>query len=103
MTRAGIRLDHMAHPRVGQGLFEAVLLFLGEARVLDGARDVHAAGDIFYEEMGAVGLVRSQVAAVKRCDRRKSLRERAGRRQGAIAAHAIAGGPESIALYLGTR
>src|SRR5690242_321490 len=101
MTRAGVSLDHMVYPCVGQSLFEAVLLFLGETRVLDSTSDVDTAGYILHEEMRAVGLLRGQIAAVKRRDRRKSAWKRAGSSQGTITSHAIACGPESITFDVG--
>ena len=73
VTCAGISLDQMVHPCLGQSLFEAVLLFFGETRVLDSTGDIDTAGDIFHEEMGAVWLVRGQIAAVKRRYRGKSI------------------------------
>src|SRR5216684_4336290 len=103
MARAGISLYQMIHPCLGQSLFEAVLLFLGETPVLDSTGDVDTAGHIFHEEMRAVWFVRGQIAAMKRRDRRKSTRERAGSGQGRIAAHAIACGPESITFDIGSR
>jgi hypothetical protein len=72
MTCAGISLDQMVHPCLGQSLFEAALLFLGKTRVLDSTSDVDTAGYIFREEMRAVWLLRGEIAAVKRRDRRKS-------------------------------
>jgi hypothetical protein len=47
MTCAGISLDQMVHPCLGQSLFEAVLLFFGETRVLDSTGDIDPAGYIF--------------------------------------------------------
>jgi len=102
MACAGISLDQMVHPCLGQSLFEAVLLFLGETPVLDSTGDIDTAGNIIHEKMRAVRLVRGQIAAMKRRDRRKSTWERAGRGQGSIAAHAIACAPESITFDVGS-
>ena len=59
-TRIG--LDQMIDTCVGQRLFEAVFLFFGKRRILDGARDIDPAADVFHEEMRTVRLIGRQIA-----------------------------------------
>ena len=66
-TRIG--LDQMIYTCVGQRLFEAVFLFFGKRRILDGARDIDPAADVFHEEMRTVRLIGRQIAPMERCDR----------------------------------
>jgi hypothetical protein len=62
MARTRIGLDQMIDTCVGQRLFEAVFLFFGKRRILDGTRHIDPAADVFDEEMRTVRLIGRQIA-----------------------------------------
>ena len=102
MARTRIGLDQIIDTCVGQRLFEAVFLFFGKRRILDGhARDIDPAADVFdSEEMRTVRLIGRQIAPMERCNPRQTAREtrRAAGQRGDVAAHAIARRPATGSL-----